>query len=362
MFGYARNQLIGQDVETIVPERFRAAHHAKRQQYQAAPTTRTIAGELAAKRADGTEFPVEIRIGPLDTQRTRSIVGIVRDITERQRLQELQQRLVHDLGERVKELTALQLTGSLLNEPASPRELLCRLVRQLPDAWQYPAITDARITVGDIDVRTDGFKVTPWIQRADFQTSEGQQGTIEVVYRESRPAAAEGPFLAEERNLIRSLASMLQAYFERVHAERDRLNLARAEAARLQAEGDNAAKDQFLATLSHELRSPLNVMLGWTQNVAIWTYERGCDRSRIRGARTQREITDQAHRRSARRIADYHGQVEDRENESRSGGGDQCCRGRGSIERPHKGRRTIGPYRAGSIPGGRFSADSTGYC
>ena len=103
------------------------------------------------------------------------------------------------------------------------------------------------------------------MQRAEFQTSEGQQGTIEIVYHESRPAAAEGPFLAEERNLIQSLASMLQAYFERVHAERDRINLARAEAGRLQAEKDNAAKDQFLATLSHELRSPLNVMLGWTQ-------------------------------------------------------------------------------------------------
>ena len=265
MFGYARHELIGQDVETIIPERFRAAHHAKRQRYQDAPTTRTIAGALTATRADGTEFPVEIRIGPLDTQGTRSIVGIVRDITQRQRLQEVQQQLVHDLGERVKELTALHVTGRLLNEPGSARELLARLVLQLPAAWQYPAITDARIAVGDIDVRTDRFEATPWMQRAEFQTSEGPRGVIEVVYHESRPAAAEGPFLAEERSLIQSLASMLQAYFERVGAERDRINLARAEAGRLHAEQDNAAKDQFLATLSHELRSPLNVMLGWTQ-------------------------------------------------------------------------------------------------
>jgi PAS domain S-box-containing protein len=265
LFGYARDQLIGQDVETIVPERFRAAHHAARRKYQHEPTTRTIAGELAAKRADGTEFPVEIRIGPLDTQRTRSIVGIVRDITERRRLQQTQQRLVHDLGERVKELTALHLTGRLLNEPGTPDELLARMVRQLPGAWQYPEIADARITAGEIDVRTDGFAATPWIQRAEFRMSDGQQGAIEIVYHESRSPAAEGPFLAEERNLIQSLASMLQAYFERVQAERDRINLARAEVGRLRAEEDNKAKDEFLATLSHELRSPLNVMLGWTQ-------------------------------------------------------------------------------------------------
>ena len=85
------------------------------------------------------------------------------------------------------------------------------------------------------------------------------------MYREARPDADEGPFLAEELSLIQSLAGMLQAYFERVQAEEHRINLARAKAARLQAEDANSAKDQFLATLSHELRSPLNVMLGWTQ-------------------------------------------------------------------------------------------------
>jgi PAS domain S-box-containing protein len=63
MFGYTRAQLIGQDIETIVPERFHDAYHASRRQYQEAPAPPTIAAELTAKRADGTEFPVEIRIG-----------------------------------------------------------------------------------------------------------------------------------------------------------------------------------------------------------------------------------------------------------------------------------------------------------
>ena len=265
LFGYTRDALLGRDVETIIPERFLAAHRAKRGTYINEPTTRTIAGELAGRRADGTEFPVEIRVSLLDAQGQRSIVGIVRDVTERNRAQRVQQRLVHDLGERVKELTALHATGRLLNEPGSPEEVLDRIVNLLPAAWQYPDITAARITTGAIEVRTERFELTPWIQRADFTTSEGRTGAIEVVYRESRPDAAEGPFLAEERNLIQSLAGMLRAYFERLGAEEHRVNLARAEAGRLQAQEANAAKDQFLATLSHELRSPLNVMLGWTQ-------------------------------------------------------------------------------------------------
>jgi signal transduction histidine kinase/CheY-like chemotaxis protein len=169
------------------------------------------------------------------------------------------------LAERVKELTALHATGRLLNEPASPPDVLARIVELLPAAWQYPNITSARIVTGEIDVRTPSFELTPWVQRARFSTSGGRTGVIEIVYREARPSAGEGPFLPEERNLIQSLAGMLGAYFERAHAEEDRLNLARAEAAREHAEHANSAKDQFLATLSHELRSPLNVMLGWTQ-------------------------------------------------------------------------------------------------
>jgi PAS domain S-box-containing protein len=265
MFGHSRNVLIGRDVEIIVPDRFLAAHRAGRERYGESQATRTIAGELMAKRADGTEFPVEIRISPLETQGTRSIVGIVRDVTDRHRTEQLRRRLVHDLGERVKELTALHATGRLLNEPGTPTELLARVVALLPAAWQYPGITGARIVAGDIDVRTELFEPTPWTQRAEFQTGAGQSGAIEVVYREARPKAAEGPFLTEERNLIESIAGMLRAYFERLQAEEQRVNLARAEIGRLRAQEANASKDQFLATLSHELRSPLNVMIGWIQ-------------------------------------------------------------------------------------------------
>jgi len=154
LFGYTRDLLLGRDVETVIPERFRAAHRAKREIYIDAPTTRTIGVELAGRRADGTEFPVEIRVSLLDAQGQRLIVGIVRDVTERNRAQQVQQRLVHDLGERVKELTALHATGRLLNEPGSPEEVLGRIVTLLPAAWQYPDITAARITIGAIDLRT----------------------------------------------------------------------------------------------------------------------------------------------------------------------------------------------------------------
>jgi signal transduction histidine kinase len=171
-----------------------------------------------------------------------------------------QQQLLHDLGERVKELTAVNVIGTrLLDDRGDPADLLARVVVDIPKAWQYPEITEARISAGSIEARTQHFEPTPWMQRAEFLVAGDAPGAIEVAYREARPDASEGPFLLEERNLIDLLAGMLQAYFERRHAE------AEAEAGRREAQSANAAKDDFLATLSHELRTPLNVMLGWTR-------------------------------------------------------------------------------------------------
>jgi signal transduction histidine kinase len=195
---------------------------------------------------------LEVRVA----ERTAELANTNADL---QAAQQEQQQLLHELGERVKELTALMLVGRLLNEPGAPTDLLSRVVAQLPAAWQYPDVAEARIVAGSVDVRTEHYRPTPWIQRAEFQTSNGGTGAIEIVYRDPRPDVGEGPFLAEERRLIELVAGMLQVYFERVHAE------AQAEEARREAHEANAAKDQFLATVSHELRSPLSVMLGWTQ-------------------------------------------------------------------------------------------------
>ena len=152
----------------------------------------------------------------------------------------------------------------LLNASANTSDLLARIVELLPAAWQYPDVTVARIAVSGYEVCTRGFTHTRWMQRAEF-LSANDTGLIEIAYLAEKPSEVEGPFLAEERSLIDSLAGLLQSYFERRHAEEDRVRLVRAEVAASEAREATRAKDQFLATISHELRAPLNVMLGWTK-------------------------------------------------------------------------------------------------
>jgi len=88
MFGYSRGELIGEAVELLVPESTRAGHTRLRDGYTAHPTTRPMGTglDLFARHKQGTQFPVEISLAPIESERGTSVISIVRDIRERTRL------------------------------------------------------------------------------------------------------------------------------------------------------------------------------------------------------------------------------------------------------------------------------------
>ena len=90
LFGYSREELLGRPVETLIPERFRPKHREHRHGYFTAPRARSMGAgmDLYALRKDGTEFPVEISLGPLETDEGTFVSSVARDITERKRTEE----------------------------------------------------------------------------------------------------------------------------------------------------------------------------------------------------------------------------------------------------------------------------------
>lgn len=90
LFGYRRKELLGQPVETLVPDRFQQRHREHRDGFLADPGVRPMGAgvQLNARRKDGSEFPVEISLGPLETDRGTLVSAAVRDITDRRRAEE----------------------------------------------------------------------------------------------------------------------------------------------------------------------------------------------------------------------------------------------------------------------------------
>lgn len=90
MFGYAPEELLGKPVEVLIPGRFRKRHKEHIKNYFLKPRIRLLGAELElyALRKDGTEFPVDIALGPIETKEGTVVLGIVRDITEHMRMEE----------------------------------------------------------------------------------------------------------------------------------------------------------------------------------------------------------------------------------------------------------------------------------
>lgn len=94
MFGYDRQELIGQPVEILIPERFRPIHPQHRRDYTAQPHTRPmgVGLDLYARRKDGSEFPVDILLSPIETAEGHVVLSVVRDISEKKKSEEALQR------------------------------------------------------------------------------------------------------------------------------------------------------------------------------------------------------------------------------------------------------------------------------
>jgi len=153
LFRYRRTDLVGYPIETLLPQRFRAGHVEHRDGYVAAPQVRPmgVGLELAGRRKDGSEFPVDISLSPLETDQGRLVVAAIRDTTDRKEAAEVQRKSEEKFRALVESspdgMVMVDATGviQLVNAKTESLfgygrdELIGRPVeRLLPEAFRHP--------------------------------------------------------------------------------------------------------------------------------------------------------------------------------------------------------------------------------
>ena len=141
--------------------------------------------------------------------------------------------LVQQLQERAKELNCLYtVEESLSRSDINTDEALNLVVKALPAGWQYSNVCEAKLIYEDQIYKTSDFKETPWLQSAYIVVQEKVVGSISIYYTQEMPNADEGPFLHEEKKLVKTIADRIGHYLlhQRLKSVFEELNTVRNKA------------------------------------------------------------------------------------------------------------------------------------
>jgi PAS domain S-box-containing protein len=154
----------------------------------------------------------------------KKTIHLSEEINERKKAEEKIKEVAHHLGERVKELNCLYSISSLIESGISIEKLLQKTVELIPQSWQYPEITCARIKFEGRNYNTSNFQESIWRQAQDIKIDGDSIGEIEVCFLQEKPQIDEGPFLKEERSLLNNLAEKLGSVIKQKQTEEDLKN------------------------------------------------------------------------------------------------------------------------------------------
>jgi PAS domain S-box-containing protein len=289
--GYAANELLGQRIEVLMPEAFRAEHVEKRAMYELNARARPMGPglDLRVRRRDGTTFPVEISLTPIHTKEGRFVTAVVRDISERKRLED-SRRLLGAVSQELAEAIGFETTVERAMELAVP-ELADWCVIHLLDSERRPKVQSLRHALPDSQkllekaleshvysevssigilrvVRTGESLLVPSISLAALEESVADPDVRSKLVELKLNSYIIVPLKARGRVL--GTLTLAQGYSGRSISQQDRPlveDLAQRvalalENSRLYTEAVQAVRgrEEVLSVVSHDLKNPLSAV------------------------------------------------------------------------------------------------------
>jgi PAS domain S-box-containing protein len=154
LFGYAREELIGQPVEVLVPERARAQHPGHRAAFFGEPRARAMGTgrDLHGRRKDGGEFPTEVTLNPILTDEGVLVLAAVVDITERKRAEALRQASLQEETRRIQEVSRLksEFLASMSHELRTPLNGIIGFTELMHDGKVGPVSPEHQEYLSDV--------------------------------------------------------------------------------------------------------------------------------------------------------------------------------------------------------------------
>ncbi len=225
LFGWSRDEVIGQPVEVLLPARFRAMHQVHRGGYQAAPRRRPmgLGLDLAGLKKDGAEFAAEISLSPIELEGGgHGVVAAVRDVTERKKIEE-RARLWRKAQEEVRERDEfLSVASHELRTPVTALQLQLQLLHRAAQRSmaELPNLVEGKVVALERQTRRIALLVNELLD-----VSRMRLGKLELRYEDLDLAEVVREAADHLRDAIGRTGSSLQLDVQAVRGSWDRLRL-----------------------------------------------------------------------------------------------------------------------------------------